>query len=79
MSQELLQKIACEITKRYQEMYPTKLDFSYAADVDEKTIRRVLNGSQNISILLLHNICSALGISIYELFQSIELAQQEQN
>ena len=79
MSQELLHKIACEITKRYQERYPTKLDFSYAADVDEKTIRRVLNGNQNMSILLLHNICCALDISLYELFQSIELDQQEQS
>jgi len=55
------------------------LDFSYAANVDEKTIRRILNGNQNISILLLHNICNALDISIYELFQSIELDQEHQS
>jgi len=79
MSQELLQKIACELNKRYKERYLTKLDFSYAANVDEKTIRRILKGNQNISILLLHNICNALDISIYELFQSIELDQEHQS
>jgi transcriptional regulator with XRE-family HTH domain len=79
MPEDLLLKIATEINKRYKERYPTKLYFSYAADVDEKTIRRVLNGNQNMSILLLHNICCALDISLYELFKSIELDQQEQN
>ena len=72
MPQELLMKIATEINKRYQEKYPTKLEFSYAADVDEKTIRRVLNGKQNISIILLHQICQALDITIMELFHCID-------
>jgi transcriptional regulator with XRE-family HTH domain len=52
--------------------YTSKLDFSYSANVDEKTIRRILKGDQNISILLLHQICLALDTSIGELFQSIE-------
>ena len=72
MPQELLMKIAAEINKRYQEKYPTKLEFSYAADVDEKTIRRVLNGKQNISILLLHQICRALDMTVLELLNSID-------
>ena len=69
-------KIAIELNKRYQEKYPTKLEFSYGADVDEKTIRRVLNGKQNISIILLHQICQALDITIMELFQSIESSHE---
>ena len=62
MPQELLMKIAVEINKRYQEKYPTKLEFSYAANVDEKTIRRVLNGKQNISLVLIDRICKVLDI-----------------
>lgn len=72
MSKEILEKLAIEINIRYMDRYPSKLDFSYSADVDEKTIRRILKGNQNISIMLLHQICMALDTSIGELFQSIE-------
>lgn len=72
MSKEILEKLALEINSRYKDRYPSKLEFSYSADVDEKTIRRILKGDQNISILLLHQICMALDTSIGELFQSIE-------
>ncbi len=72
MSKEILEKLAIEINIRYMDRYPSKLDFSYSADVDEKTIRRILKGDQNVSIMLLHQICMALDTSIGELFQSIE-------
>ena len=72
MPEELLMKIAAELNKRYVEKYPTKLEFSYAADVDEKTIRRLLNGKQNISILLLNQICQALDMTVLELLNSID-------
>lgn len=72
MSKEILEKLAIEINIRYVDRYPSKLDFSYSADVDEKTIRRILKGDQNISIILLNQICIALDTSIGELFQSIE-------
>lgn len=72
MPDDLLDKIASEINKRYKKLYATKLDFSYAADVDEKTIRRILSGKQNISILLLNRICQALDISIVELLNCID-------
>ncbi len=72
MSKEILEKLATEIQSRYQERYPSKLEFSYAADVDERTIRRILKGDQNMSILLLHQICIALDTNISELFRSIE-------
>jgi transcriptional regulator with XRE-family HTH domain len=72
MSKEILEKLATEIQSRYEDRYPSKLEFSYSADVDERTIRRILKGNQNISILLLHQICLALDTSIGELFHSIE-------
>lgn len=72
MSKEILEKLAIEINIRYVDRYPSKLVFSYSADVDEKTIRRILKGDQNISIILLNQICIALDTSIGELFQSIE-------
>jgi transcriptional regulator with XRE-family HTH domain len=72
VSKEILEKLAGEINIRYMKCYSSKLDFSYSANVDEKTIRRILKGDQNISILLLHQICLALDTSIGELFQSIE-------
>lgn len=78
MPQELLEQIAFELNKRYRLRYQTKLEFSYDANVDERTIRRVLKGSQNISILLLHRLCLALDITILELFQSIDKSEIEQ-
>ncbi len=75
MPQDLLQQIAFELNKRYRLRYKTKLEFSYDANVDEKTIRRVLNGSQNISILLLNRLCCALDTTILELFQSIDKSE----
>jgi len=72
MSKEILEKLATEIQIRFEDRYPSKLEFSYSADVDERTIRRILKGDQNISILLLHQICLALDTSIGELFHGIE-------
>lgn len=72
MAKELLEILATEIHNRYKVRYPSKLEFSYSADVDERTIRRILKGDQNISILLLHQICLALDTSIGEIFHSIE-------
>jgi len=72
MSKEILEKLATEIQSRYEDRYPSKLEFSYSADVDERTIRRILKGDQNMSILLLHQICLALDTSIGELFHGIE-------
>jgi hypothetical protein len=72
MSKEILEKLATEIQNRYEDRYPSKLEFSYSADVDERTIRRILKGDQNMSILLLHQICLVLDTSIGELFHGIE-------
>lgn len=72
MSDEFLLKLGKEIENRYKLKFVSKLEFSFACDVDEKTIRRLLQGKQNISIILLKKICDALDIKLSELMLSIE-------
>lgn len=51
----------------------SKLDFAIACDVDEKTIRRILKGEQNISIEILIKIADALKTKPSLLLQKISL------
>lgn len=77
MSEEFLLKLGAEVEKRYKLKFVSKLEFSFACDVDEKTIRRLFKGEQNISILLLKKICDALEIKLSELIISIEESENK--
>ncbi|WP_258542853.1 helix-turn-helix domain-containing protein [Parvicella tangerina] len=70
---KLLENIASIIQEEYPKYYSSKLAFAGAADVDEKTIRRILKGQQNISIEIFVKICAAIHISPSELLKSIGL------
>jgi DNA-binding Xre family transcriptional regulator len=72
MSDSFLLKLGQEIEKRYKDKFNSKLEFSYACDVDEKTIRRLFLGKQNVSILILKKICDTLEIKISDVLISIE-------
>lgn len=72
MSDSFLLKLGQEIEKRYKDKFNSKLEFSYACDVDERTIRRLFIGKQNVSILILKKICDALEIKISDVLISIE-------
>jgi transcriptional regulator with XRE-family HTH domain len=61
------------IELEYANHYMSKLDFAIACDVDEKTIRRILKGEQNISIEILIKIADALKTKPSLLLQKISL------
>ncbi len=47
-------------------------DLSYAADLDRSYIASVENGQRNISIVNIEKICTALGVSLKEFFNTVE-------
>jgi transcriptional regulator with XRE-family HTH domain len=54
-------------------LYKSKLEFSIASDIDERTIRRVLQGNQNVSIVVLSKIAKALNTSISSIIIEAEM------
>ncbi|MEY4803892.1 MAG: hypothetical protein RL331_405 [Bacteroidota bacterium] len=75
MPQEFLKNIGIVIQKRYVSMYKSKLEFSIASDIDERTIRRVLQGHQNMSIVILSKIAKALDTSISSIILEAEMLE----
>jgi hypothetical protein len=73
MPQEFLKNIGIVIQKRYVLLYKSKLEFSIASDIDERTIRRVLQGNQNVSIVVLSKIAKALNTSISSIIIEAEM------
>jgi transcriptional regulator with XRE-family HTH domain len=73
MSQELLKNIGIVIQQKYVLLYKSKLEFSIASDIDERTIRRVLQGHQNVSIAVLSKISKALNTTISSIIQEAEI------
>ena len=75
MAQEFLKKIGIVIQKRYVLLYRSKLEFSIASDIDERTIRRILQGHQNLSIVVLSKIAKALDTSISSIILEAEMLE----
>jgi len=61
---DLLVKVGDYVRKRAKMKFKSNVDFASACDVTETTIRRILQGKQNISIKLLERICEALEIKM---------------
>ena len=73
MSEEQLIKLGCLIKNRAKSKFKSNLEFASACDVDEKSIRRIINGEQNFSIIIFSKICSALELKMSELLSEIDL------
>ena len=71
MSKDILVSIGDNLRKKAKAKFKTNVDFASACDVDEKTIRRILNGEQNISLKVLKRICEALEIKISDLMKEV--------
>lgn len=71
--QESLKKLGEIISVEYVKHYKTKLDFSGACDVDEKTIRRILKGEQNLSMGIFLKICDGINIKPSDMLKQIGL------
>ncbi len=73
MSEEQLVQLGQLINERAKSKFNNNLEFASACDIDEKSIRRILNGKQNFSIIIFSKICSALGVKMSELLSEIDL------
>lgn len=73
MSEEQLIQLGQLINDRAKAKYNSNLEFASACDIDEKSIRRILNGKQNFSINIFSKICTALGVKMSELLLEIDL------
>lgn len=67
-------KFLLELGKKIEKLYldhedfKTQADFSGKVGVDVRTIRRIIKGQQNPTILVLKKISKALGINLQDLF-----------
>jgi transcriptional regulator with XRE-family HTH domain len=73
MSEEQLSRLGKLIGERAKLRFKSNLEFASACDIDEKSIRRILNGKQNFSITIFSKICAALGVKMSELLSEIGL------
>jgi transcriptional regulator with XRE-family HTH domain len=69
--QDILAKAGDYIRKKAKLKFKSNVEFAYACEVDEKTIRRIFRGEQNLSIKVLKRICEALDIKLSDLFKEI--------
>jgi len=69
--------IKLKIGQRIKELRETAImsqkDLSYAADLDRSYIASVENGQRNISIVNIEKIATALGVSLKEFFNNVEI------
>ena len=73
MSEVFLVKLGMVISERAKPKFKSNLEFASACDIDEKSIRRILKGEQNISIIIFMKICSALEIKMSELLSEVNM------
>ena len=64
---KFLQKLGKRIDKLVTERFDNQTEFSIAAGVDPRTLRRIVRTEQNPTILVLRKIARALNISLSEL------------
>ena len=73
MSEEQLLQLGKLIKLRSKTKFKSNLEFASVCDIDEKSIRRILNGKQNFSIIIFSKICQALDIKMSELLSEINM------
>jgi hypothetical protein len=73
MSEEQLSRLGKLIGERAKSRFKSNLEFAFACDIDEKSIRRILNGKQNFSITIFSKICTVLGVKMSELLSEVGL------
>jgi DNA-binding Xre family transcriptional regulator len=66
---DVLVKLADNIGKRAKVKFKSNVEFANVCDLNESTIRRILQGQQNISIKALKRICEALEIKMSDLLK----------
>jgi DNA-binding XRE family transcriptional regulator len=64
---EYLYQLGRKIERLYREKFSSQNVFAKAVDCDNRTIRRIIRGEQNISIILAIKISKALNIKLTDL------------
>jgi DNA-binding Xre family transcriptional regulator len=67
MSEDYLINLGRIIEVKAKAKYSSNLEFAYACDINEKSIRRIFKGEQNISLKTLRKICFALNVKMSEI------------
>ena len=66
---DILLQIADVISKKAKTKFKSNVEFANVCDVNESTIRRVLQGQQNTSLKVLKRICEALDMKLSDLLK----------
>jgi DNA-binding Xre family transcriptional regulator len=72
-SKNILVLIGNNLRKKSSAKFKSNLEFANVCDISEATVRRVLQGKQNVSVLTLKKICDALNIKISEVLKEEDL------
>ena len=67
----VLVKLAESISKRAKAKFKSNVEFANVCDINESSIRRILQGKQNISIKVLKRICEALDVKMSDLLKEV--------
>jgi transcriptional regulator with XRE-family HTH domain len=73
MSEDQLIQLGLLIKSKAEIKFKSNLEFASVCDIDEKSIRRILKGKQNFSIMIFAKIANALGIKMSDLLSEIKL------
>jgi DNA-binding Xre family transcriptional regulator len=73
MSEEQLLKLGRLIKIKSKSKFKSNLEFASVCDIDERSIRRIINGKQNFSIIIFSKICEALDIKMSDLLSEINM------
>lgn len=68
---DILAKIGNVVGKKAKVKYKSNVELANVCDVAESTIRRILQGQQNISLKTLKRLCDALDIKMSDLLKEI--------
>ena len=68
---DILAKLADTIGKKEKTKFKSNVEFANVCDINESSIRRILQGKQNISIKVLKRICEALEIKMSDLLKEV--------
>lgn len=68
---DILAKLADTIGKKAKTKFKSNVEFANVCDINESSIRRILQGKQNISIKVLKRICEALEIKMSDLLKEV--------
>jgi len=68
---EFLIKLGSYISKKANEKFRSNVEFANVCDINESSIRRILQGKQNISLSILIRICDALDMKTSDVIKAI--------